>query len=107
MNVLVLFLTSLLLKLGPVQKPAKLIISEGKSREIRLGQKEEKKNWQSVLSDSSVVSIRSLYQKPLRLDLIGERIYTVTGVKKGSTLWILTDHSVKPARVVQYLLVVR
>ena len=105
--IVLVWISTFWLGLIPGQKPAKLVFAEGKSREIRLGQKDEKNNWQSALSDSSVVHITSVYRKPVRSDLIGERVYTVKGVKKGSTLWILTDYSVKPARTVQYLLVVR
>jgi len=104
---MLVFISTFFLWLIPGQKPAKLVMMEGTSREIRLGQKDEKKNWASVLSDSSVVNITSIYRPPLRSDLAGERVYTVKGVKKGSTVWILTDHSTKPIRTVQYLLVVR
>ncbi|PQA53746.1 protease inhibitor I42 family protein [Siphonobacter curvatus] len=104
----------LLLSVGAwAQGPGRLTLGVGNSREIRLGSNPEMGHqWTYALSDSSIVKITSKYQanKPPRPGAGGEQIYTVKGLRQGTTLWILnyvpSDPKQKPARTVHYLITV-
>ncbi|MFT4031100.1 MAG: protease inhibitor I42 family protein [Siphonobacter sp.] len=109
----VLFFFFLTATAAVAQKPAKLVVEVGKTREIRLKSNPTTGyHWASKLGDTSTVGIQEkYYPNSERIGSGGETAYTLKGLKKGTSLWVLTyvppSAKQKPIQKISYIVIVR
>ncbi|MBO9637463.1 MAG: protease inhibitor I42 family protein [Siphonobacter aquaeclarae] len=96
------------------QKPAPLAIEVGRPREIVLAANPSTGyHWQYAVGDSSVLQVKSRYvaSTPARIGSGGEERFTLTGLKKGTSLWVLSyvppGRNQKASRVMSYIVHVK
>lgn len=96
------------------QKPALLTIEVNRPREIALAANPSTGyQWQYAVGDTSIVRVTRRYvaSAPARIGSGGEDRFTLTGLKKGTSLWVLTyvppGRNQKPSKTMNYLIHVK